>query len=149
MKSQYEIKVHTLKQMQKSSKIDTKIRSEFSIVFSSIVNQNSHHFDSQIHPRASKIRSRGSLRASKTPPKHQKPPKDLPRASPDLPITLPTPISDHFFIQKRASEPQFSSQEVPVSKIDSPKSTFGGRRHGACPINYGLTHPEYSDYNCE
>ena len=27
---------------------------------------------------------------------------------------------------------------VPVSKIDSPKSTFGGRRHGACPIKYFL-----------
>ena len=88
----------------------------------------------KIRPRASKNRSRDPPRASKTPPKHQKPPKDLPRASPDLPKTLPRTISDHFFIQKRASEPQFSSQEIPISKIDSPKSTFGGRRHGACPI---------------
>ena len=103
---------------------------DFCIVFSSILNENSSHFDSQIRPRASKNRSRGSLRASKTP----QPPKDLPRASPDLPKTLPRAISDHFFIQKRASEPQFSSQEVPVSKIDSPKSTFGGRRNGACHI---------------
>ena len=101
-----------------------------SIVFSSILNQNSLHFDSQLRPRASKNRSRDTPRASKTPPRHQKPPKDLPRASPDLPRT----ISDHFFIQKRISEPQFSSRELPISKIDSPKSTFGGRRHGACPI---------------
>ena len=63
----------------------------------------------QIRPRTSKNRSRDSPRASKTPPKSQKPPKDLP-------TTLPRAILDHFFIQKRASEQQFSSQE----------SRFGG-----------------------
>ena len=123
------------KTIKNQSKIDTKFRSEFSIVFSSILDEISLHFDSQIRPRASKNRSRDSPRASKTPPRHQKPPKDLPRASPDLPKTLPRTISNHFFIQKWVSEPQFSSQEFPISKIDSPKSTFGGRRHGACPIN--------------
>ena len=97
------------KTSKKLSKIDTKIRSACPIVFSSILDQISLHFDSQIRPRVSKNRSRDSPRASKTPSKHQKPPKDLPRASPDLPKTSP-PISDHFFIQKRASEPQFSSQ---------------------------------------
>ena len=68
------------------------------------------------------------------PPRHHPNTKSLPKTSPDLPKTSPRPISDHFFIQKRASEPQFSSQEFPIAKIDSPKSTFGGRRHGACPI---------------
>ena len=96
------------KTIKNPSKIDG---SEFSIICSSNLDQNSLHFDSQIHPRAFKNRSRDSPRAYKTPPRHQKPPKDLPRASPDLPKTLPRPISDHFFIKKLVSEPQFSSQE--------------------------------------
>ena len=122
------------KTIKNPSQIDTDFGSEFSIICSSNLNQNSLQFDSQIRPRASKNRSRHSSRASKTPPIHQQPPKDIPRASPDLPKTLPRTISDHFFIQKRASEPQFSSQELPISKIESPKSTFRGRRHGACPF---------------
>ena len=134
MKNQYEIKIQTLKKRSKINQKSIPNSDHIFRSFFSILDESSLHFDSQIRPRASKNRSRDPPRASKTTPRHQKPPKDLPRASPDLPKTLPRTISDHFFIQKRASESQFSSRELPISKIDSPKSTFGGRRHGACPI---------------
>ena len=98
-------------------KIDTNFGSDFSIIFSSILTQNSLHVDSQIRPRASKNRSRDSPRASKTPSKHQKPLKELARASPDLPKTLPRPISDHFS----------SQNEPPTTNFDPRSSSFQNR----------------------
>ena len=61
------------KTIKNQSHINTKFRSECSIVFSSILDCSSLHFDSQIRPLSSKNPSKDPPKASKIPPKHQKP----------------------------------------------------------------------------